>query len=223
MLFEEFTDPVEIWYGTNGWTNEEVMVKFLHRLRAVVRRQKGNTCCVVLQVDSAGQHLTKTTLQVAARLNIILLLIPGLLTWLLQPLDVFVFALLKKDFRENASREKKRQPEGKLPHNAWIRCLRASVEKYLLRATWVDTFERVGLADHAEGFTAFCAMYLTSPNQVPARELTALEVDGIIGKHRVDIQRLLFSTASRLRTAHLQAIAGPLPAHLEDWQLPLEG
>ena len=198
------------------------MLKVLHRLATIVRRVMGGNIKIVFQIDSAGHHLTTMVLQQAARLNIILLLIPGLLTWLLQPLDVFVFGRLKNDFRNSLFLEKRRQPNGLLPHNAWIRCLRGSIQNFLVDRTWSDTFARVGLSDNTQHLTALCTLFLAAPDTVQPRELTAQELDTVIGRHRVGIQRLCFSTASRERVARLQPIPAPLPPHLEDYELPLE-
>ena len=89
--------PLEYWIGTGGWVTSEVMKNILTRLRAAVRLTRGNAR-ILLWMDAASQHVGIDVLNHAARLQIVLVL-PAGLTWLMQPLDVYVFAKLKTALR----------------------------------------------------------------------------------------------------------------------------
>ena len=92
------TEPVEVWRGYRGWVNSSCMKHLLTRYRRAVQSIDPNVILVLL-LDSASQHISNDVLAHARRLRIVLVLIPGKLTWLLQPLDVSVFRVLKDDYK----------------------------------------------------------------------------------------------------------------------------
>ena len=90
--------------------------------RAISRRvhqQLGPDVVVVIIFDAAGSHANEDVLAVARSLGMIVLLIPGQLTWLLQMLDVKVFGRLKARLRLDCMRERMRTPDGKMPKHRW--------------------------------------------------------------------------------------------------------
>ena len=91
--------PIELWEQLTGWVTSDVMKRMMTKLRQVVRVLDANAVLVLL-MDAASQHISKDVLLHARRINIVLIMIPGKLTWLLQPLDVSVFRVLKDVYKQ---------------------------------------------------------------------------------------------------------------------------
>jgi len=172
-------------------------------------------------MDACPAHLELSVLQNIARQNIIMIAIPGHLTWLLQPLDVFVFRGFKEQYAHNMHAEKIRQPSGKLPHVAWWRCLHETIVSQLVRKSWGFTFARLGyLKDPAHCLTNHCQTFLADEATVTNRFLTAEEIDTVFGRHRVNIRDLCFSTIRRLGEGTLPALpAYAAPAVADDSEI----
>ena len=92
---EALAPPLAWYQGTNGWVTAPVLCGILTRLRREIRAVRPGAGIVVV-MDSASQHLAVSVLSHAARLQIRLVLVPARMTWLLQPLDTRVIALLKR-------------------------------------------------------------------------------------------------------------------------------
>jgi hypothetical protein len=82
--------PFHVWRQDSAWNSGPCMRRILTLLQQAV---PDVTLIVVL--DVASVHLDKSVLTHAKKLKIVLVFVPALCTWVLQPLDVFVFALLK--------------------------------------------------------------------------------------------------------------------------------
>ena len=108
---EHLHSPIEVWGDSNGWVTQDVMVRMITRYRQVVRQHHPDKQLVII-LDAASQHVSKRVLMHARRLNVILVMIPGKLTWLLQPLDVSVFRVLKDRFKKALMTKKMLHPEG---------------------------------------------------------------------------------------------------------------
>ena len=91
IAFAALPAPIRVWLGTNGWVNEDVFMQLVRELRHSVRRVRGEHIKVLLVVDAAAQHVSKRCLAYAARMQVYILIVPALLTWLLQMLDRYVF------------------------------------------------------------------------------------------------------------------------------------
>ena len=87
-------DNDEISHTKNGWTTADLMVEYLQFLSNQV---DGQPCALLL--DSYKAHMHDKVRQEAQRLHIELLYIPSCGTSLYQPLDRFVFGVLKKKLR----------------------------------------------------------------------------------------------------------------------------
>jgi hypothetical protein len=82
----------------NGWTNDEIGIKWLKNqfIPETEKRQKGAYRLLVL--NSHRSHLTPQFDEICAQNNIILICMPAHSSHLLQPLNVSIFASLKRGY-----------------------------------------------------------------------------------------------------------------------------
>jgi hypothetical protein len=112
--------PQQVWGGTTGWMTAPLFGVILRLVHQRVREVLGPEIVIVMVFDAAGAHATVECLQLAADLGIVVLLIPGQLTWLLQMLDVKVFSLFKRRLRSDCMRARLHSADGRLPPHAWV-------------------------------------------------------------------------------------------------------
>jgi hypothetical protein len=142
--YEKTGYPLEYWHGTNGLVTPGVMKAWLTRLRSVVHSHRPSAWLVVV-ADCATCHVEHSVLVHARRLGIILVMIPSRLTWMLQLLDVFVFARLKWNLRREMIRETCARPDVFPTTHQRVRSQATAIRQILVETDWVDVFPQVGL------------------------------------------------------------------------------
>ena len=189
--------PIETWVGTSGWVTARIMCGLIARYRQVIRALRPGAL-IVLVLDSAAQHVAREVLQHAARLQVYIILVPGQLTWLLQPLDTRVYSSLKRLLAEEHRKIRAASEDGILPANSWIPALGNAVMELLVGKTWSHTFDAMGLCLSRDSLAKSIVKYY--PDHVPEgmRPLTGAEVDTMIGRHRVNLTGLFFTGPARL-------------------------
>ena len=95
-------------------------------------------------MDAASQHLSKDVLLHARRLNVMLVMIPGKLTYLLQSLDVCLFRVLKDEIKKNQLRTRIINGQGIVPLSERVNALNDSILKVLVNKDWSEAFTKVG-------------------------------------------------------------------------------
>ena len=139
-LRQALEPPIELWEHLTGWVTTDVMKRMLTRLRQVVRELDASATLVLL-MDAASQHISKDVLLHARRLNIILIMILGKLTWLLQPLDVFVFRVLKDVYKHRFLQARVTDDHGVLSNAARHEALNATIQEVLVHKDWSEAFQ----------------------------------------------------------------------------------
>jgi hypothetical protein len=191
----------------------------LTALRRAVREAKHNNgVTVVLFLDGASQHLSTHVLNHAARLKIVLVLIPSQLTWLLQPLDVEVFREFKDLLRMKQTELRIDMPEREISAGERIRILGECILELLRDKTWSHAFARVGLHGSYNNLKSNIARYLGRPSDIVARALTQEELTVLVGRERANIlPRFFRGPLTLIANRAVAAIAdgAPQPAAIE--------
>ena len=221
--FSALPAPIRVWLGTNGWVNEQVFMQLVRELRQSVRRRRGARVKILLVVDAATQHISKRSLGYAARMQVYILLIPGLLTWLLQMLDVFVFQVLKSRLRELQTNSRIASPSGVLPKHAWIHMIGRAVSDVLVDRDHSWTFAHLGCEAGMPNLRAEVARYAPPLHDLSLRPLTDDEISDILGRRRIDVSSALFNGPRRVAATHIDVVPdppAPLPCVVTEAQLP---
>ena len=214
IAFAALPAPIRVWLGTNGWVNEEVFMQLVRELRQSVRRVRGEHVKVLLVVDAATQHISKRCLAYAARMQVHILIVPALLTWLLQMLDVYVFQKLKARIRQLQTNSRIASPSGRLEKHAWIHMVGRAVGDVLVDQDHSWTFARLGCEAGLPNLRAEVAQYAPPINELPIGPLSDEQMCEILGRRRIGIRASLFNGPSRAEAAHVETIPDP-PAPLE--------
>jgi hypothetical protein len=142
--YEKTAYPLEYWHGTSGGVSPGVMKAWLTKLRSVVQSHRPHAWLVVV-VDCATSHVEHSVLIHARRLGIVLVMVPSRLTWMLQLLDVFVFARLKWILRREMLRETCARPNVCMTSHHRVQSQARAIRQILVETDWADLFPQVGL------------------------------------------------------------------------------
>jgi len=145
QVFTHAGAPVEGWHGTSGFLCVAGAMCFLTRLRGHVRRHRPDAQLVLIW-DASIAHTNPRVLRHARKLDIVIVLVPGRLTWLLQPLDVYVFVCLKRRARYTLLRERIRHVQANLSIPQQLQCCTEAVRTVLVDQTWGSIMRKCGVS-----------------------------------------------------------------------------
>jgi hypothetical protein len=165
--YEKTGYPLEYWHNTTGNVTPGVMKTWLTMMRSVVHSHRP-TAWLVVVVDCATCHVEHSVLIHARRLGVVLVMIPSRLTWMLQLLDVFVFARLKWNLRREMLRETCARPDVRPTALHRVQSQAKAIRQILVETDWVDLFPRVGLHPDMSDLRAEIRAALSVP-EIPAR------------------------------------------------------
>jgi len=137
-------DNVHIWVEESGWVSQALfdrLLRVLHRSLSSVR----HLYQLILVVDVARCHICLDIARRAHMLNIILVFIPAKLTWLLQPLDTHVFAMVKRYLKNALTAARAEADHGRLNNEQWLCVVLATID-FFLQHDFSSAFVKNGLA-----------------------------------------------------------------------------
>ena len=148
-LRETLPANIRLWRRKSGWVTKPIMVEILKELCHALGELTA-THFVVLLLDTAGTHICPVFMRAASRRGIAVHFVPAKLTWLLQPLDTHVFAMLKRYlvqlYRQDVLQSGARATELTARLEAVIKACR----KVLQAHAWASAFDANGFSAHAQ-------------------------------------------------------------------------
>jgi hypothetical protein len=195
--------PQQVWGGTGGWMTTDIFAAVLRTICRRVRQQLGPDVVVVIIFDAAGSHANEDVLEVARSLGMIVLLIPGQLTWLLQMLDVKVFGRLKARLRLDFMRERRQSPDGRMPNHRWASIAVRAVRDLLVNRSWLRAFDTMRIPSDDVPASSFRRLQLLAPavGDLPMMPMTPDQMDAMLGRHRISMVPALFQAPIELMPA----------------------
>ena len=165
-----------------GWFNTESILLYLDILHNVVKDTGYRQ--VVLVLDCATTHLTSKVVRKIRRFRWQILLIPGHLTGLIQPLDVHVF----KDFKEHVHaamvREHVSTRSSDFDLQKWALVLAQTIGTYFADVEAERMFHACGFYHTSNQIRDRILQWLPEPPWPVVRKLTAHELNIYMGMHR---------------------------------------
>ena len=196
-MLRGLAEPVRWVPETEGWVSADNLKPMLTKIRRAILQKRPNAV-IVLCLDCAPVHTTLTTLIHCSKLGMHVLLLPGGLTWLLQPLDTHVFAAFNKKLAELQEARRGQELSGIMPQNAWVGLLGDAIHSVLVNQTWHKSFEQNGMSQSWEHWrTKVLASAQPRMPLPPARPPSVEELDMMLGK-KVSAQPCSFICAHQL-------------------------
>jgi hypothetical protein len=142
-LYHDSSFPFEFWHGTAGGMTVELFMRWCTRIRSVIH-SFNNDAWIVLILDCHSVHLDIRSVTHLSRLGIIPVFVPGKLTWLLQALDVYVFAELRANIRRREATERLQAANGLPARGSWVEHVTRAVRSIIVNRDWSAELEKVG-------------------------------------------------------------------------------
>lgn len=143
-LRPQLPNHVILWRHKSGWMDVEIFGKVLAELsRSLVEFKE--THQLVLSCDAYKAHLNHRCWRAAARHNILMFSIPAKITYALQPLDVYVFALYKRKLRLAAQERAIATGSSAVTLEQTVLALVTAITSVLHGRSWAHAFSRLGL------------------------------------------------------------------------------
>ena len=201
--------PPKQWFpGTDGWVTTDNLKPLFTALRRSVR-ERAPGADIVLIMDSASQHTNRSVLMHANSLGLHVILVPSGLTWLLQPLDSHVFAHLKRVLADEQGRRRGGALTGVLPRGVWVEIVEHAIKQVPVDGVWAQTFAANGLASTQLQLRERIGSSLGCNLPLPLRPPTDLEMDIVVGRHRVGLQEIVLRHSVRTLREADGVVRGP--------------
>ena len=142
---------------------------------------------IILLLDHASQHLSNAVLAKARCLSIILLLVPGQLTWLLQPLDVEVFRNFKELLRTLQFDAREEHVAGLLTVAQRVAALQMAIDGAIINERFSKVFEKCGYTDHNRNLHSQIAQYIPAPHEAQPKVMTDADMVNLIVRKRINM------------------------------------
>ena len=216
--YEDMGYPIVALHGTSGWNTTQTMKEFLKRLRSAVQGFQ-RSLWILLVLDNCPAHVCREMLVYCKSLGIILLLIPPGLTWLLQMLDVHIFAELKRRLRARTTSARLHAGDGRLATGEWIDVLGACVQEVLVATDWSASFMKCGFSEDISCIREPIRKYIARIDRTP-RPPTETELHDVLtnstrGHKAGDYYYFLLDLPLRLHASPVDALP-PRAAALEE-------
>jgi len=142
-LFGQQGFPLQFWHGSNGSSTPTIMRQWMNAVRSCVHSYNPEIWIVMI-LDCHSSHLDMETVRHMNTLGIVPIFIPARLTWLLQPLDVYVYAHLKRVMRQLLANASYANPVVDGAAGQWIGPACSATKLVLSRTDWSEQFARLG-------------------------------------------------------------------------------
>ena len=181
------------------WINKAVLC-YLMRSLAWHLREYMPLNEIVLLLDCCPVHYTPEVLLAARDAGIHLVLVPARLTWLLQPLDVYGFAVFKRHLRAKMLRLRIERPASPPTTEEWVTAISQTITELLTNRDWRHAFDGTGYGDTLANLSSYIRIHLgpTCP-------------DELSGSFPTD-DELALCFPRRTRNTHAELFRPPTPA-----------
>ena len=168
-----------------AWNNTDVMLQIV-RLLARIRSGLRANPFLLLVLDTAYCHINREVLAVCMTNDIFPLIVPACTTWLLQPLDVYVFRIFKqKLLQEIASRLARRCL---IPGNIelFLEAFYSVASEVFHRRRWPDIFLKCGIGKQQADTSAYILAHLgrSEPLAAPSTQPTDADMVLVLPRKR---------------------------------------
>ena len=142
-----------IWRYKTGWMTAAIMVEYVRLLgRSLKDFQSSHR--FILYFDALRAHIHPNVLRAASRAGLWVCVIPGKLTWALQPCDTHLFASYKRILGQEVQRRSGMTAAGELSWELVLGAVWHIVRVLIDAKDWSHSFSAVGIADAQEKISA---------------------------------------------------------------------
>lgn len=159
--------PFQYWHGTGGSSTPRSFREWANTVRRTVHSFDPDIW-MLLVMDCHSSHLDVNVVRHLHHLGFLVITVPAKLTWLLQPLDVYIFAEFKRNLRRVLAHRSAELGDEDPRIGAWITPTASAARRVLVRIDWSSAFSRLGAGLDLEELRPAVRKYVGSSPIVPA-------------------------------------------------------
>ena len=164
ILRSEWKDQppfVQTWTAESVWVNHSIMNKIITVVHKCIEEIFAQYQ-VIFVVDAARCHIHRDIVNHACRHDMWMLEVPAKMTWLLQPLDAYVFAGFKAHLKQQYADPHYTPEATSMPTINWLRILWTRIEHKVHNLDGKHAFAKVGLQSQQRDMSEHVAAFTTT-------------------------------------------------------------
>jgi hypothetical protein len=165
---------------------------------------------VVIVMDCHPSHYAWPTLNYLKKLKWKVILVPSRLTYLLQPLDAYVFGAFKHRLTVGMAAKRTSTQAGSLSFEEWLAVSLNCITTFLGEGHGPEAFRKCGFTGYEASMSAKVKEYISHDMLKEVRRLTEVELQEYMGKKVKHIHALMFAEPVPGTAANRPALIRPL-------------
>ena len=133
-----------LWTAQKPWVTSNIMCRIVKVLKTCLRHYRA-THHFIVSADGYRAHLTKPVWRAMTRAGFMYHVIPAKLTWVLQPCDTHVFAVLKNTLRNECQLLLLQVADGRMTMTLLLSAVMRTIAIVLRGRSWRAAFWELGL------------------------------------------------------------------------------
>lgn len=180
---------IRIMENTNGWSTVESMIEYLGVLKKELDAMGKKT--IVLVMDCHSSHMSYKTLQWLKKNKWGLLLVPSKMTFMLQPLDAYVFATFKQRLFEVHAANKIESANDQQSFEEWLSTTVAVIQDFFQNLDGGLYFSKCGLVS-TRHISETIKDHIVPDALGMVRKLTSAELKEYVGGRKIMLDHQIF-------------------------------
>ena len=176
---------------TNGWSTAESMKSYFETLSNHLKSKGIHK--VVIVMDCHPSHYAWPTLNYLKKLTWKVILVPSRLTWLLQPLDAYLFGAFKHRLSVSMAAKRTATQTGSLTFEEWLSVTLNCITTFLGEGHGTEAFRKCGCSGYEASLSDKVKQYISYDILMEVRRLTEGELQEYMGNKVKHIHSLLFA------------------------------
>ena len=181
---------VKVKTGTGGWVDNKCLLEYFDILRDSLQEFKGKK--VVIVMDSHSSHRSVPILKKLKNMKWKVLLVPGRMTSLLQPLDAYCFANFKRTLYKMHMKDRISTSDGQQSFESWAKVCFATMQHVFQNTNGKAMFQKCGYELPNACISNSILQHIASEHVGMIRKLTHAELSEYVGRESKKQHALLF-------------------------------
>jgi len=164
----------------SAWMDLSLMLQIIRLLGAILEPLTHKVTPILI-MDACKVHFAEAVVRACRRANIVLIIVPARMTWLLQPCDTHAFHRFKMVLRSLVRAARAKTISGRLDTYSFFQCLYRAIRSVLQGVRWARSFDDDGYSLFQENTSRYVrrVLQLACNYSAPCSALTESELSPV--------------------------------------------
>ena len=162
------------------WMDLSMMLQIIRLLGAILEPLTHKVTPILI-MDACKVHFAEAVVRACRRANIVLIIVPARMTWLLQPCDTHAFHRFKMVLRSLVLAARAKTISGRLDTYSFFQCLYKAIRSVIQGVRWARSFDDDGYSLFQENTSRYVrrVLQLACNYSAPCSALTESELSPV--------------------------------------------